>query len=448
MTRIEKVLQHLDITSLTPIQTQVLETWNDNQDVIGLSPTGSGKTLAFTLPTLDKLDIAQFYTQFLVLCPTRELASQVAEQIRKACQILPNIHVVCLIGGDAMGPQIKALKGACHVVVGTPGRVREHCEKRRLNLSKVHTRVLDEADRMLEMGMIEDVDAILSFTPKQCRSGFFSATFADELEALCQRWLKSEVRVDVRNVHAMVPDISQHIYCSDKKQKPHSLFALLTEEQPEKTIVFVQTKKETQSLFEQLQEKGFSAITLHGDLEQYQRERSLAKFKMGSANVLVATDVAARGLDLPMVDLVISFDLSENADTHKHRIGRTGRAGASGKAIMLVSDDQLELAKSRLKEADTQKVMGVQHLRFHSNRIISAQFQTIEVRGGKKDKLRKGDIVGALIKEAGVPAEDVGDIILNVKNTFVAIKLRSVKRALAQFREGKIKGRKYQAMKF
>jgi ATP-independent RNA helicase DbpA len=448
MTRTEKVLQHLNITSLTPIQTQVIEKWTDNQDVLGLSPTGSGKTLAFTLPTLNKLDIEQFYTQFLVLCPTRELATQVAEQIRKACQILPNIHVVCLIGGDAMGPQIQALKGACHIVVGTPGRVREHCEKRRLNLSKVHTRVLDEADRMLEMGMVDDVEVILSGTPKQCRSGFFSATFADDLDDLCNRWLHCAVRVDVRGLHTVAPNISQHIYCSEKKQKAHALFALLTEEQAEKTIIFVQTKKDTQHLFEQLREKGFSAITLHGDLEQYQRERSLAKFKMGAANVLVATDVAARGLDLPMVDVVISFDLSENADTHKHRIGRTGRAGASGKAIMLVSDNEVEIAKSRLAETDSQKVLGVQHLRFHSNRMVSAQFQTLEIRGGKKDKLRKGDVVGALIKEAGIPGEDVGDIVLNAKNTFIAIKLRSVKRALTQFREGKIKGRKYQAMKF
>ena len=448
MSKIEKVLEHLNINALTPIQEQVLAQWTAQHDVIGLSPTGSGKTLAFTLPTLQHIEVATFKTQFLVLCPTRELANQVAEQIRKAGQLIANMHVLCLIGGEPMGPQIQGLKGACHVIVGTPGRVREHIEKRRLDLALVHTRVLDEADRMLEMGMIDDVDFILQHTAKQCRTGFFSATFAEHIQSLCQRWLHSPITVDVRDTRALQPDISQQIYLAEGKQKANGLCALLTEEQAERTIIFVQTKKGTHSLFELLKEKGFSAITLHGDLEQYQRERALAKFKMGAANILVATDVAARGLDLPNVDLVISYDLSENADTHKHRIGRTGRAGASGKAIMLVSKQELDTAKGRLNDSDLPKPSGIEHLRFHSNRILKADFQTIEIRAGKKDKLRKGDIVGALIKEAGIPGDDLGDIVLNAKNTFIAVKLRSVKRALQQFREGKIKGRRYQANKF
>ena len=447
MNSIDSFLTHLGISELTPIQSQAIEKWQETKDIIALSPTGSGKTLAFTLPTLMAMDMASFKTQFLVLCPTRELASQVADQIRKASQIIPNLHVNCLIGGDAMGPQIQSLKGANHIVVGTPGRVREHVEKRRLDLSAVHTRVLDEADRMLEMGMIDDVEAILSTTPDSSKTGFFSATFADHLEALCQRWLSKPVRIDVRE-GTTEPKIEQKIFLAEGKQKVNGLCALLTEEQPEKVIVFVQTKKGTQALFEELKDKSFSAITIHGDLEQYQRERALTKFKVGAANVLVATDVAARGLDLPAVDLVVSFDLSESDDTHKHRIGRTGRAGRSGKAFMFATPSELDVAKSRCKGSDLPKPSGVEHLRFHANRVKEAEYQTIEVRGGKKDKLRKGDIVGALIKEAGIPSDDIGDIILNAKTTFIAVKIRSVKRTLQQFREGKIKGRRYLANRF
>ena len=439
------IQQRLGISQLTPIQTLTLEKWTDN-DMIGLSPTGSGKTLAFSLATLPFMNAELYAPQVLVLCPTRELANQVAGEIRKAFQLLNNIHVVSLIGGEPMGHQIKSLKGACHVIVGTPGRVKEHIDKRRLDLSSLHTRILDEADRMLEMGMIDDVEAILDNTPQYCRTGLFSATYANHLESLTSKWLVEPAMLDVRE-QATQPDIKQHIYLAEGKQKDNGLAALLTEEQPSQCIVFVQTRKGTQQVFEFLADKGFAAITIHGELEQYQRERALAKFAMGAANILVATDVAARGLDLPAVDLVISYDLSESDDTHKHRIGRTGRAGKSGKAIMFVSQNEVERAKRLVDDPVTSKPQGVQHLRFHANRIAQSEYQAIEIRGGKKDKLRKGDIVGALIKEAEIPVDDLGTITLNATNTFLAVKKRRAKRTLQQFRERKIKGRRYIATK-
>lgn len=446
---LQAIIEHLGIQTLTPIQEQVIEQWDQATDLIALSPTGSGKTFAFALSTLPLLDLSVFTTQCLILCPTRELANQVAEEMRKAAATLANVRVLTLIGGEPMGPQIQSLKGACQIVIGTPGRVREHADKRRLNLSKVHTRVLDEADRMLEMGMVDEVEAILSYTPKNCRTGFFSATFTQSATTLCENWMTNPIRIDVREQDNQ-PDIKQQIYIATRKEKQNALFALLSDSQPEKTIVFVRTKQGTQTLFEKLKEKGFPAISIHGDLDQYQRERGLTKFRLNAANILVATDVAARGLDLPSVDLVVSYDLSENDDTHRHRIGRTGRAGASGLAIALVEEKELDSAKSRCSEPDsglTSKVSGVQHLRFHANRIQPVYFQAIEIRGGKKDKLRKGDIVGSLIKDAAVPPDDVGEIILGSTRTFLAVKTRSAKKVLQHFREGKIKGRRYTATK-
>jgi ATP-independent RNA helicase DbpA len=217
--------------------------------MLGLSPTGSGKTLAFSLATLPYLDPEVFAPQVLVLCPTRELANQVAREMRKAYQLLNNVHIVSLIGGEPMGQQIKSLKGACHIIVGTPGRIKEHLDKRRLDLASLHTRILDEADRMLEMGMIDDVEAILEYTPEFCRTGLFSATFADHLQALCAKWLAEPFTVDLRE-DAAQPDIEQHIYLAEGKQRSNGLAALLTEQQPSQCIVFVQTRKGTQQLFE------------------------------------------------------------------------------------------------------------------------------------------------------------------------------------------------------
>ncbi|MFC3095174.1 DEAD/DEAH box helicase [Alteromonas sediminis] len=445
-TFIEKALQRLNVTALTPIQTEVLAQWKSSGDLIGLAPTGSGKTLAFALSSIALLDTALFRPQILILCPTRELAQQVARVCQHAAQSLDNIHTVTLIGGDSVGAQIKALKGACHIVVGTPGRVLDHLEKRRLQLDKVHTRILDEADRMFEMGMREEVAAIFSHTPKVCRTGLFSATYSDAIAQSAEQWLSSPVTVDVRE-QGNSPDIEQFIYKTDGGQKEQAVSAILTDRQPEKCIVFCQTKKGTQALYDNLKERGFNLVTMHGDMQQNERQRALMKLSLNATNILVATDVAARGLDLPKVDLVIAYDMSESPDTHIHRIGRTGRAGQKGVAITLATDNELERAKAFCDNPESSRINGVQHLRFHANRVMTASNVAIEIRGGKKDKLRKGDIVGALIKEASVPGEDIGDIVQTSNTTFLAVAVRSAKKTLKQFREGKIKGRRYSAVK-
>jgi len=443
---IEDVLKRLNVASLTPIQTQVLEQWKPEGDLVGLAPTGSGKTLAFALASIGLLDRELFRPQILILCPTRELAQQVARVCQQASQTLNNIHTVTLIGGDSVGAQIKALKGACHIVVGTPGRVLDHLEKRRLLLDNVHTRILDEADRMFEMGMREEVEAIFSHTPANSRTGLFSATYSDAVAQSAQQWLSSPVTVDVRE-QAALPEIEQYIYKVENSQKEQAVSAILTDRQPEKCIVFCQTKKGTQALYDSLKQRGFSLVTMHGDMQQNERQRALMKLSLQATNILVATDVAARGLDLPKVDVVISYDISESPDTHTHRIGRTGRAGEKGTAITLAGEEELERAIAFCDNPASKNISGVQHLRFHANRVMSANNVAIEIRGGKKDKLRKGDIVGALIKEASVPGEDIGNIVQSSNTTYLAVAVRSAKKTLKQFREGKIKGRRYSAVK-
>ena len=444
---IVKALDAQGIYQLSPIQAQSLPDALQGKDVIGQAQTGSGKTLCFVIPALEMIEVSDFSTQVLMLCPTRELADQVAEQCRLAAKEIGNVKVTTLCGGQPMGPQIQSLKHSPHIIVGTPGRVMDHVEKRRIDLSNIKLRVLDEADRMLDMGFEDDLRVIFGQMPSRVQTLLFSATFTEQIERVANQYLSNPVTCKVEAQDSK-PAITQLGYSVLAHTRTQALKAVLTHYQPKNAIVFCNRKVQVTEVVEALQEDGFSAAGLQGDMEQIARTAVLMQFASDALQVLVATDVAARGLDIDDVACVINYTVSEEPETHIHRIGRTARAGAEGMAVTLVSDEEEHFLRKIevLQESDI-PLKGAQSLRFHKNKITQPEFTCISLSAGKKQKLRPGDLVGALTKDAGIPGDDVGKIAVQNSMSFVAVKARSVKKAMAQFREGKIKGKRIRARK-
>ena len=451
----QHLIQALDSMGIvTPTDTQVacMQQIFAGQDVALQAKTGSGKTLAFSLPMLAKLKLDNGPPKGLVLCPTRELAEQVAEQIRQAGKGLANLKVVTLVGGLPIGPQIKSLGYGADVLVGTPGRILDLREKRSLDLSAIEVLILDEADRMLDMGFEQQMRTLLqqlkrSANAHQRQTLLFSATFPDAIQAMSEGYQRDPVfiKVDTQDQQSTIKQLAYRVL-DDKRSM--AVAALLTHYQSPSVMVFCRTRKDVNDLSGELRDMGFNAKGLHGELEQNERSELMARFANKTLDILVATDVAARGLDIEKVDLVINHRVSEDVDTHVHRIGRTGRAQETGTAITLISEqeeDKLDEIAART-DANIEK-HHIQSIRFHANRILAPSFYCIQVNGGKRDKLRPGDILGALTKEAGIPVEDIGKITIQAKQAFIAVKLRSVKRCLQQFREGKIKGKRFKARK-
>lgn len=438
-------LGQLGITEQTDIQQQALPAVLAGKDVLGQGKTGSGKTLTFALGLLQQTRLTNFTVQHLVMCPTRELAEQVAGEIRKLGRALDNLKVLALCGGMPMGPQIASLKHGAHIIVGTPGRLFDHLLKKRLDLSALHCLVLDEADRMLEMGFADEVDAIVQASPGLRQTLLFSATYPAQIQQISHKIQRNPVQVKAVATHSE-NKIEQSFFEVEQAHKAQTCAALLSEYQPQSAMIFCNTKVACAGLAEQLESMGFAVAALHGDLEQKQRSQVLYKFANQSLTVLVATDVAARGLDVKGVDLVINYQLAFDAEVHIHRIGRTGRADATGQACSLCAPDEAGLANA-IEDYQQQKLRwkGVQSLRFHKNRIQPAQYQTLCIDGGKKAKLRPGDILGALTQDAALPGEDIGKINITATHSYIAIKVRTVKPALRYLTEGKIKGRKYRA---
>ncbi len=435
----------LGYTQLTDIQAATLPVVLAGEDVLAQAKTGSGKTAAFGLGILQDLDEKRTYTHALVLCPTRELADQVAEQLRLLARRMDNVKITTLCGGIPMNGQIATLRHPPHIIVGTPGRVMDHMLNHRVKLHNLKQFVLDEADRMLDMGFSDELDVIFKHLPKVRQTLMFSATYPDMIAQISDAVQKTPQRIETQSLHSDTK-IQQIAYKVSDEHRQQAVAAILTHYQAKAAIVFCHTKIQTFELTEYLQQKDISAVALNGDLEQRERTQVLTRFAHKSALVLVATDVAARGLDIDAVDLVINYTVSEEPDVYVHRIGRTGRADAEGLAVTLVSDN--EMGNLRAIEAHTQVVLkpkGIESVRFHANRIIQPEYVTLSIDGGKRQKLRPGDILGSLTKEAGIDGDDIGKINVTNQVSFIAVKLRSVKRAMAQFREGKIKGKKFRA---
>ncbi|MHB1059417.1 MAG: ATP-dependent RNA helicase DbpA [Rhodanobacter sp.] len=437
-------IETLGYPAMTPVQAQSLPPMLEGRDVIAQAQTGSGKTAAFGLGLLQALDVDTIRLQALVLCPTRELADQVSKAIRKLAANIPNVKLLTLCGGMPLGPQLASLAHDPHIVVGTPGRVQEHLKRQSLHGGGIRVLVLDEADRMLDMGFSEAIDDIIGRIAKHHQTLLFSATYPDEIRKVSERVQKDPVVVTVEAPAEAKPAIEQQFIELEPAQKPDALAQLLAGERGQHALVFCNMRKDVDAVAQELDRRGFSALALHGDMEQRDRDEVLVRFANRSCNVLVATDVAARGLDIAALPMVLSYDVAHDPDTHTHRIGRTGRAGESGLAITLCT------SRERPKAANIEEVGGMplawRPLKIAATRgktLHLAPMKTLVIDAGRQDKLRPGDILGALTGEAGLDAKDIGKIDVFATRAYVAIGRALANKALERLRAGRIKGRNF-----
>ncbi|MCL1051402.1 ATP-dependent RNA helicase DbpA [Shewanella abyssi] len=439
-------LTTMGFESMTPIQAQSLPAILNGEDVIGQAKTGSGKTAAFGLGLLHKLDVKRFRIQCLVMCPTRELADQVAKEIRTLARGIHNIKVLTLCGGVPMGPQIGSLEHGAHIIVGTPGRIIDHLDRGRLDLDNVHTLVLDEADRMLDMGFQVELEAIIEQMPVERQTLLFSATFPEQIKSIAETIMFKPVMVKVASTHE-TSTIEQHFYeVGNNNDRMRALKLLLLQHRPDSAVVFCNTKRETKDVAAQLKNDGFSVVALHGDLEQRDRDQTLLQFANKSVSVMVATDVAARGLDIDALDAVINYHVAFDTEVHIHRIGRTGRAGSKGAAYTFYNDEdgyKIALLEDYLERDIVNEALPLENLL--DTFPTQPSMITLQIDGGKKQKLRPGDILGALTGEEGIDGSEVGKIKITDYRAYVAVNRRVAKRALHKIVNGKLKGRTYRA---
>lgn len=429
---------------MTPIQAQSLPLIIQGKDVIAQAKTGSGKTAAFGLGLLNKLAVKKFRVQSLVLCPTRELADQVAKEIRKLARGIHNIKVLTLCGGMPVGPQIGSLEHGAHIIVGTPGRIEDHLTKGRLNLEHLDMLVLDEADRMLEMGFQDALDLIFDHCPAQRQTLLFSATFPAQIKNIAQSLMNRPEHVKVESVPAESSIIQKFYRVNDNSDRLDALKRLLLSQQPEAAVIFCNTKIAVQEVEQELNASGFSVLALHGDLEQRDRNEALIKFANKSALIMVATDVAARGLDIDDLDAVFNYDITPDPEVHVHRIGRTGRAGSKGVAhsIYCNKDARRLVAIEEYQKQDTETV-ELPEVNVLSEKPNQPKMTTLQIDGGKKNKLRPGDIVGGLTGKTGIKGDQVGKIQVFDVKAYVAVESKVVKAAIKKISTDKMKGKNF-----
>lgn len=436
-------IESLGYTRLTPIQAESLPHILEGRDVIAQAKTGSGKTACFGIGILSRLDLSSFRVQAMVVCPTRELADQVCKEIRGLARFTQNIKVLSLCGGVPFGPQAGSLEHGVHIVVGTPGRLQEHLRKRSLRLSNLKILVLDEADRMLDMGFEEAVSEVISYAPTHRQTLLFSATYAEPIRELSRKFQYKPVSVSIETQHHD-DVIEQRFYQIEKARRTNALGYLLAFYRPESAVIFCNTKRDCHDIANTLENGGFSVQALHGDLEQKDRDQVLVRFANKSCSILVATDVAARGLDIKELQAVINYELPWDPEVYVHRIGRTGRAGKKGLALSLCAEQELNRVKA-IEEYQNITVKWDETAPFelrHEHRY-EPPMVTLWVGGGRKDKVRPGDILGALTGDAGIAGSEVGKIDIFDNHAYVAIKRNSVDKALSCLRNGKIKGRSF-----
>jgi len=445
------LVKELGYEKMTPIQAESIPSLLEGRDLIGQSKTGSGKTAAFTIPILERIHVEQSAfrdVQAMILCPTRELCTQVVREVRKLGRKRIGLQVLELAGGVPVGPQARSLETGVHIVVGTPGRVLDHLTRGTLNLSALEIIVLDEADRMLDMGFQAEMDQVMSALPENRQTVLFSATFPLGIQALSERFQNNAVMVKIEQSSEDIESLStveQTFFVVEEKDKVECLLQLLSREKPETAIVFCNFKATTFDLTRELASLGVSVACLNGDLEQRERDLVMARFRNQSVRILVATDVAARGIDIAGLDLVVNFELSQKRDIYTHRIGRTGRAGKSGKAFSLI----LEREKNKVAAmANSSGSAGSEQIIDFVKGIpevvdLEAKMQTLLILEGRKNKMRPGDILGALTGDAGgLQGEDIGKIEIHDFYAYVAVSKTVAKLALERLQNGRIKGRK------
>ena len=437
----QATLQQLEYLTMTPIQAASLPIALAGHDLIAQAKTGSGKTAAFALPLLTNLNPRRFAVQAMVLCPTRELAEQVTQEIRRLARSEDNIKILTLCGGSTMRPQMASLEHGAHIVVGTPGRIMDHLERGSLRLDALNTLVLDEADRMLDMGFHDDI----VFVAKRCPAGrqtlLFSATYPEGIAGLARQFLRHPQEVKLLEQHEG-SKIRQRFYEVKHEERLQAVGTLLKHYRPVSTLAFCNTKQQCRDLLAVLHAQGFRALTLNGDLEQRERDQVLIQFANRSCSVLVATDVAARGLDIARLEAVINVDVTPDPEIYIHRIGRTGRADEDGWALSLCSPgDKRRVATIAAMTGSEPEWHGLGSLQGGDNAPLVPPMVTLQILGGRKDKIRPGDVLGALTGDAGFTREQVGKITVSDQSTYVAVVRAIAREAVRKLAAGKVKGK-------
>jgi len=432
-------LQQLEYLTMTPIQAASLPIALAGHDLIAQAKTGSGKTAAFALPLLTRLNPRRFAVQAMVLCPTRELADQVTQEIRRLARFEGHIKILTLCGGTTMRPQRASLEHGAHIVVGTPGRIMDHLERGSLNLDALNTLVLDEADRMLDMGFYDDIAHVAQQCPTGRQTLLFSATFPEGINRLARRFLRKPQEVKLPERHDD-SKIRQRFYEVQHEARLQAVALLLKHYRPVSTLAFCNTKQQCRELLKVLHEQGFQALALHGDMEQRDRDLVLIQFANRSCSVLVATDVAARGLDIAQLEAVINVDVTPDPEIHIHRIGRTGRADQEGWAFSLCSPSEKRRVAAIMAGSEPEwHTLGA--LQGGNDAPLVPPMVTLQILGGRKEKIRPGDVLGALTGEAGFTREQVGKITVTDQNTYVAVARDIARSAVRKLTEGKVKGK-------
>ena len=430
---------------MTEIQEKTLPLILDGKDIIAQAKTGSGKTVSFSLPIILKLNVKQFRIQSLVLAPTRELASQVAQELRKLARYKHNVKILELCGGVPYRPQVNSLFHGAHILVGTPGRILKHLKEGNIKFDDLNTLVLDEADKMLDMGFLEDMSEIISYLPKQRQTLLFSATFEENIQSISKDIMRNPVSIKVDSLHNE-NIINEKYYKVENENKTPLISTLISTFKPESILIFCNMIIKCDEVADDLYDLGFDVLTLHSDLDQKQRDEVLLMFSNKSYPILIATDVASRGLDIDDISLVINYDLANDEKVHTHRIGRTARAGKKGMAITLCNSydaenmiDYNDILNKRTEFSD------VTVLEDDVSFKLRAPYRTIFVNGGKKDKVRAGDLLGALTGTIGLSKDDIGKINIFNFCCYVAIKEDSFDKALDGLNNNRIKGKYYKA---
>jgi ATP-independent RNA helicase DbpA len=432
-----KHLETLGFIHMTPIQEKAIASILEGSDILAQSKTGSGKTIAFGLPCIMQTDTNKYKPQTIIITPTRELADQIATQLRKIASYKPNLKIITLYGGVPLRAQAESLAKGAHILIGTPGRIQDHLGKETLTLESINTLVLDEADRMLDMGFYDEIIKIGSNMPRSKQTLLFSATFPEKIEKLAKTLLKQPLIIKVDTTQE-VSKIDERVYETSDKFK--TLHMLIQSYKPKSLLIFCNTKVEVIALTDKLLSLGHSAIDIHGDLKQKDRNESMIAFANGSKRIMVATDVASRGLDIKDIALVINYDLPFDAEVYTHRIGRTGRADASGIALSLFSPKESEKCSYILQKA---KKHELKLLRVDPKFKMVSKYDTLCLNGGKKTKLRTADILGTFCKEIGIDNKHIGKIDITETKTYVALHYTVIDKVLNALKKVKIKKKKY-----
>jgi ATP-independent RNA helicase DbpA len=432
-------LNSMQYNNMTPIQEKGLPLILEGKDLIAKAKTGSGKTATFGIGLLNKLNIQKFRIQTIIMCPTRELADQVANELRKIARFQHNIKIITLCGGVPFMPQKHSLSHQAHIIVGTPGRILKHLKEKSFETNNIDTLVLDEADRMLDMGFSEDIHEIISYIPTNRQTLLFSATYPENIQHLASSILIDPQTVTIEAIHEKL-SITQEFYEVENESKSRAVEYALKKYQVESSIIFCNTKIACDELADDLEDAGLDVLVLHSDLDQRDRDETLILFSNKSYPILIATDVAARGIDVKDINVVINYDLPHDNEVYVHRIGRTARAGTSGLAISFV-DDKYKLDDLQCDINIDIQLNNISTLETNDTFDVKAKFSTIFINGGKKAKVRAGDILGALTAGVGLSKDDIGKIDILPYCSYVAVKKEFEQKAFDGLSNGKIKGK-------